>query len=381
VAVVLREQEQIKALTAGHTAPAITLDFVSGAQAYKKHRSRAGAFRGLKVAASISGVTIIVLGAFGFWLNHTYAGRALPFSYVGDVSVGGLTQPQIKSALDAHVKELKVTFIDGGLTRTVPASAFGATFDTDTASKQIIPDFNPFAFLDRRSISVPVKVNDYQIDGYMRLNIHPGQTKPSDAQIVKDKIKLVVKPQVQGFRSDPQFVASQVRLALAGLQSAVINVNAVTLKPKIAEADLTDDVIKANKLLGTNVTIAYGKSMNIVTPAQKLAWVEFDSANSAKDVQFNFSRSLVRQFVVDLAKKYQAPAVAPVASTDPSAAPAPVTPNEVIDNIEEVTDAIVAGLNSGQATASKFVASKSQPTPSVSAAPQASTTVASLAQN
>lgn len=368
VTVVLREQELINELTAGHTAPAVKLDFAAGAQMYKKKRSRMSIFRGLKIAAMFGIVTVVALGGFGFWLNNKYAGRALPFSYVGGVSVGGLTQSEIKQALDARTKELKITFVDGGLTRTVPASMFGAQFDTETASKQIIPDFNPFAFLDRRSVTVPVKVNDYQVDGYMRINIHPGQTKPSDATIVKDKTKLSIKPQVSGFRSDPKFVADAMRQSLGGLTSPVINVNAVTLKPTIASTDLSDDVERANKLLSTNVTIAYGKSMNVITPAQKMAWMQFDSTNGSKDIRINFSRSLVRQYVVDLAKKYQTPVatVAPTA-TDPAAAPVPVTPIEPIDNIEQVTDAIVAGLNSGQATASKFLATKGQASQPVSA--------------
>lgn len=380
VAVVLREQEQLKAMTVGHKVPAVTLDFATGAKAYKKHRSRSGIFRGLKVAATLSMVTIFALGGFGFWLNHKYAGRALPFSYVGGISVGGLTQPQIKQALDNHTKELTVTFVDGGLTKTVPATTFGAAFDTETASNQIIPDFNPFAFLDRRSLDVPVKVNDYQVDGYMRLNINPGQTKPADALIVKDKTKLVITPQVMGFRSDPVFVAESIRLGLANLKSPVINVNAVTLKPTIAATDLADDVEKANKLLGTNITIAYGRSLHVIAPAQKLAWVQFDESGGTKDVQINFSRTLVRQYVLDLAKRYQTPVVAPTTSLEPGAVAAPLTPVAAIDNIEEVTDAIVAGLTSGQATASKFVASKSQGAPSVSAAQKISP-VATLAQN
>jgi hypothetical protein len=123
VAVVLREQALINELTAGHSAPVVKLDFAAGAKAYRKYRTRSGIFRGLKIAASISMVLVVIMGGFGYWLNHKYAGRALPFSYVGGMSVGGLTQTEIKQALDNRTKELKVTFIDGGLTRTVPESS------------------------------------------------------------------------------------------------------------------------------------------------------------------------------------------------------------------------------------------------------------------
>lgn len=368
------------------TPPVRSLDFVAGAKAYKKSRTRSGILRGLKVAGVMSAVTVMALGGFGFWLNNKYAGRALPFSYIGDVSVGGLTQPEIKAALDNHVKDLKITFVDGGLTRTVPASQFGAKFDTDAVSRQIIPDFNPFAFLDRRSLQVPVKINDYQVDGYLRINVHPGQTKPNDAQIVKDKTKLVVKPQTFGFRTDPAFVADNIRTSLAELKNPQINVNAVSLKPRIFDTDLSDDVAKANKLLSTNVSIAYGRTMNVITPAQKLSWIEFGTSYGTKDVRVSFSRSQIRQFVIDLAKKYQTPTtVAPVAQTatadpaaptDPAATLAPQT-IAVIDNIEEVVDAIVSGLNNGQATASKFVASKSQSTQPVTSTVTPANVVAS----
>ena len=91
-----------------------------------------------------------------------------------------------------------------------------------------------------------------------------------------------------GFRTDPSFVAERIRTGLASMQSPVINVNAATLKPKVAVDDLTDDVVKANKLLSTNVTINYGRTVTVITAAQKLAWIQFENTNSNKDIQISF---------------------------------------------------------------------------------------------
>lgn len=353
--------------------PTKKLDFAAGAKAYKKRRFQGSLAHGAKIGIMISLCAVVAIGGFGFWLNKTYSGRALPFSYVGGISVGGLTEAQIKTALDNRTKELKVTFVEGGFTRTVPASAFGAKFDTAKAARQITPDFNPFAFLDRRSIEVPVQINDYQVDGYMRVYIHPSQTKPSDAQIVKEKNKLVLKPQITGFRSDPAFAVKSIKMSLSGLNDAVINVGAATLKPSIAEKDLTDDLARANSLLGTNVSVSYGRSMNIVTPAQKLAWMQFDTSFGTKDLTVSFSRTQIRQYVLDLAKKYQKTVQVATAAPSEGQALSPVVQNlNSIENIEEVTDAIATALNSGQSTAQKFIASNDKtPQPVAATASQA----------
>ena len=90
--------------------PTKKLDFAAGARAYKKRRFQGSLAHGAKIGIMISLCAVMVIGGFGFWLNKTYSGRALPFSYVGGISVGGLTEPEIKQALDNRTKELKITF-------------------------------------------------------------------------------------------------------------------------------------------------------------------------------------------------------------------------------------------------------------------------------
>ena len=79
-------------------------------------------------------LVIIALGAVGFALNQKYSGRALPYSYIGNISIGGLTAAEIKTALDLQASETMVTFTEGGLTRTVSADMFSTQFDTEKAA-------------------------------------------------------------------------------------------------------------------------------------------------------------------------------------------------------------------------------------------------------
>jgi hypothetical protein len=358
---VLGAEEQIEDLVLAATKQNInralaqqnvpTLDFSAGAKAYKKRHMKRSAGHGFRVAATLVACTLVAVAGVGFYLNNLYSGRALPFSYVGDVSVGGLSEAQIKKVLDDKVNELTVTFVDGGLQKTVSASSFGVKVDTAAVSKRLVTDINPFAFLDRRRVEVPVTINDYQVDGFMRLNIHNSQQKPTDARIDKDTNKIFVKPEGTGFKSDPKFAAHSIKVAFAQLNNAVVNVNAATIKAKVTSNDLQDDIDKANRLLKTNVTIAYGSSVQVVSYNQKLAWLDINSSFNEKDANFTFSRSLIRQYVRDLATKYQYPIKK---GTDKNAAVYAVQ----IENIEEVTDAIFAGLSRGEATAQKFVAVK-----------------------
>ncbi len=332
------------------------MDFSAGAKAHKKKKLTGSVRRGFAISGGILTVLILVVGAFGAILNHKYSGRALPFTYVGNLSVGGLTQEQIKKALDQNAKNMEVTFVDGGLKKTVPVSLFGAKFDTETASKQAVTGFNPFAFLDRRSIDMPVSLNDYQVDGYLRLNIHPTQSKAENAEIIKNKNNFAIKQEIQGFRSDPKFVAERIKIGMASLSNPIINLNAATLKPEITAADLNDDIVRANNLLNTNVTVSYFGYTTVITPTQKMSWISFSDASGGKDIKISFSKSLVRDYILSLAKQYQKPVkIDPKQDVDGQKTNAVLQAKNPIENIEEVADNIVAALNSGQATSERFI--------------------------
>jgi hypothetical protein len=324
-----------------------TIDFSIGAKAYKKSQTRASFMRGLFIASMIAITFAVIIGGIGLYINYKFAGRALPLTYIGGLRVGGLTQAEIKTALDKRAETITITLIDGGLVRTVTPAQFSAQFDTAAASTEATATgFKPFAFLQKRQIDVPVTVNEKQVEGYVTVEVASMQTKPENAKIVKEKGKLVLQSEIAGFRSESAFLAKRIGYLLGSMDDPVINVNTITQKPQIYASDLADDFEKANALLKTNIALQYGGTTFRPTEKQKLEWLKLNEVSGTKDLNIEFSKGLVRQYVVDMTKKFQ-----PAAPTDPSA---PLPQSLAFINIDEVVTQLQNALQNGNATTARL---------------------------
>ena len=330
-----------------------TLDFSKGAKAYKKRILKESLLHGFAISVYVLAGFTALLAAGGIYVNHKYAGRAIPFTYIGEISVGGLNEQQIKEALDLRVKEMQITFVDGGLTRTVPISQFAVTIDTAAVAHEATNEkFNPFAYLNKRRLEASVVVNERQVNGYIATTINPTKTQSENAKIVIEKKKLVIQPETQGFRTSPQFVNDRLKLALSTMSNPVINVNTVTLKPDVYATDLEDDLARANTLLNTTVALQYGKTTIKPSLDDKISWVQITETPGSNNVAISFSKPLIRQYVLAQAGKFQAGGI--TANNAADSATLVTQKGTVIDNIDEATDGLVAALNNGTAVTQKL---------------------------
>jgi hypothetical protein len=334
-------------------------DFAAGAKTYRRSQLKGKAIK----IAIIFGISILllvaILGAIGYVLNQRYAGRALPYTYVGEISIGGLTQPEIKAVLDKRAKDISVTLKEAGLTREVPISAFGANFDTQKASESAITGFNPFGYLTKRSFSVPVDVNELYIDGYLRMNVADMQTDAKNAEIVKAKKELVIVPEIVGFRTSTAYVVDQLRKQLPTLDDPVINLSTATDRPTITQADLQDDIDTARKLVSTKVGVRVYNSIITPTEEQKLSWLEIKEVPNSTEVQIQFSQSKVREYVFELAKKYTTEPENEllITNADGTKALQPGKKGNQIINVDEVASGLFRALSGQQAQVIAFTMS------------------------
>lgn len=335
-------------------------DFAAGAKTYRRSQLKGRAIKMAIIFAVSILVLIAILGAIGYVLNQRYAGRALPYTYVGDISIGGLTQPEIKAVLDKRASEIMVTLKEGGLTREVPVSTFGASFDTKKASESAITGFNPFGYLTKRSFSVPVEVNDRYIDGYIRLNVANMQTDAENATIVKSKKELVIVPETVGFRTSTAYVTEQLRKQLPTLDNPVINLSTATDRPAITQADLQDDIETARKLISTGVGVKVYNSVIKPTEEQKLSWLEIKEVPNSTEVQIQFSQSKVREYVFELAKKYttEPENEQVITNTDGTKTLQPGKKGMQITNVDEVATSLFRALSGQQAQIIAFTMSE-----------------------
>ena len=324
------------------------VDFAAQAKVYKRKHLKQSMLKGLFVFGCVLLAVLILIAALGYYLNQRYAGRALPYTYIGSISIGGLTQAEIKTALDNRAQDLQVTFTEGGLTRTVSASDLGADFNTQKASEQAITGFNPFSYLTKRTLTVPVDVNERYVDGYLRLHVAALQTGVENAQIIKAKKELVIVPETYGFRTNTKYVTEQLNQQLATLQDPTVNLSAVTDRPTITKADLQDDIDTARRLIASNVGVQAYNTVIRPSEDQKLAWLEIQQIPGTNEVQLQFSQAKVREYVFEASKKYNTEPVAEqlVMNPDGTSTVKAGTLGSKVANIDDVASALYRALSS-----------------------------------
>jgi len=307
------------------------MDFERGAREFRKKQLNASLVKGTTEAAIITAVILMVLTTAGLMINKKYQGRSLPFTYVGNVSIGGKTKEQIKILLDQHFAQMNVTFNEGGLQRQASLGQLGISIDTKSLSEQAIPGrLSPLAFLNWQRLNAKVNMSDKFIAGYVALHINASQTKAQDAKLIINKNQLIIQPEIVGFKSDGKAIAQQIKYALASANVPIIDVTTITAKPSVKSKDLTDDLSHINSLLQTPVSVKIGYTTIKPTLKQKLAWLSLNQQPGAINVGADFSKGLIRSYILDQVKKYQPP-----------------TNGVVVDNIDEVTDSLATALKNG----------------------------------
>jgi hypothetical protein len=324
------------------------VDFTVGAKAYRKKRLANNLYSYTCKALLVFAFFGVILVSAGLAINHKYQGRALPLTYVGDVSIGGMTRSQIKHILDNRYDSMLITFTDGGLVRKASLKQLGITVDTNSLAEQAVPKrVNPFSYLNWQRLETPVAVNERIVAGYMQAKFNSSKTKSEDAQLIIEKSKLKVNGELAGFQTDPKNIVQQIKYSLARASEPSINVNVVTIKPRVAAADLVDDFTRANTLLQTPVSIKYGYTTIKPTLQQKVAWLQLSQAPGSKYVNVDFSKGLVRSYIVDQVKKMRSYQIAKTSADGGTNADQTNQNDFSIDNIDEVTTAVVNSLKTG----------------------------------
>lgn len=288
----------------GNGSSATEEEFKIRAKEFKKSQLKGKIIKKLVIFGVFLGIIILALGTVGLVLNHKYAGKALPYSYIGDISIGGLTAAEIKTALDLRAQETMVTFTEAGLTRQVPVNEFSPNFDTEKASKAAIVGFNPFNYLTKRNFSVPVSIEENQVDGYLQLNVADMQTTTLNAELIKSKEGILIKEERKGFRTSTAYVVEQLKKQLSTMQDPVISLSAAYEQPQITAEDLKDDLENANSMISTDVSLKVWNSKISPSKEDKIDWLDIRQVQGTNNIVIEFSQAKVREYVFGVASKY-----------------------------------------------------------------------------
>jgi hypothetical protein len=279
-------------------------EFKARAKQFKRSQIKARLLKKLAIFGIFVAVVVVILAIIGLVLNNRYAGRALPYSYIGDISIGGLTEAEIKAVLDKKANKTVITLTEGGLTRYVKPIEFSAKFNTEQASKDAMVGFNPFNYLTKREFNVPVSIEEKQVDGYIRLHVADKQTNAENADIIKQGKEIVIKPEVQGFRTSTTYVTKEIEKQLSLMKNPVVSLSAEYDRPDITSEDLKDDLKRASDLVNTDIALKVFNTKIAPKTEDKINWLSIKKVQNTNDVVIEFDQTKVREYVFGIAQKY-----------------------------------------------------------------------------
>lgn len=279
-------------------------EFKARAKQFKRSQIKAKVLKKLVIFGIFVAVVVVILAIIGLVLNNRYAGRALPYSYIGDISIGGLTEAEIKAVLDKKANKTVITLTEGGLTRYVKPIEFSAKFNTEQASKDAMVGFNPFNYLTKREFNVPVSIEEKQVDGYIRLHVADKQTNAVNADIIKQGKEIVIKPEVQGFRTSTTYVTKEIEKQLSLMKNPVVSLSAQYEQPDITSEDLKDDLKRASDLVNTDIALKAWNTKIAPKTEDKINWLSIKKVQNTNDVVIEFDQAKVREYVFGVAQKY-----------------------------------------------------------------------------
>jgi len=299
----------------------------------------------------------VILAMVGFYVDRIYRGRALPYSYIGSVAIGGMSEAQVITTLRQQESQLTIRFTDGGLTTTVPASRLGIEFNVQQLAAQITHhSFNPFYYLSVHHFAASPNFTGNQLSQFLKQYVNNTKTAPENAAIIKTKSGLAIKPELQGFQANIEYLSKNILSKVSDFSNPTINVNTVSTNPQIYKSDLAEQLSKGNALLKNPVAIKYKNT--VITPSiqEKLDWLKITQVPGTTSDSLTFTPALVRAYVLAQANKFQQHISNSSAQTPDQTVS--TYQGTVINNIDDVTNQIVQAMNSSTPAVVTFTASQ-----------------------
>jgi hypothetical protein len=321
------------------------IDFALNARLYRRKLLAERWTRRLSIVMYGLLALAVILAVVGFYVDHIYRGRALPYSYVGSVAIGGMSEAQVITALRQQESQLTIRFTDGGLATTIPVSKLGIEFNIQQLADQITHhSFNPFYYLSVHHFAASPNFTGNQLSQFLNQYVNNTKTAPENAVIIKTKSGLAIKPELQGFQANIDYLSKNILSKTADLSNSTISVNTVSTNPQIYRSDLAEQLSKGNTLLKNPVTIKYRNT--VITPSlqDKLDWLQITQVPGTTSDSLTFTPALVRAYVLAQANKFQQH----ISSSSAQLPGQTVSTYQgtVINNIDDVTNQIVQAMNS-----------------------------------
>ncbi|MDO5672219.1 MAG: L,D-transpeptidase [Actinomycetaceae bacterium] len=240
---------------------------------------------GLKVLVFVI-LPLMVLTAALYVMQ--YWSRALPGTYVGNLSVAGLNQAELVSALEKESANTTVTinFPDGP--QTLDLGTLGLSIDAQASAKAVFADHRTVSnFLNPGSEGhrfLPILIDEAPIRekaAHTLTGMHGGK-EPQNAQVYYEASiqEFQVAPDIAGLGVTPSALFDAAKDAALQLSSTTVDLAFVELAPAITSADLGKVSQRANAMLHTDLAVQVGRHSKTPSTDQRASWITFEPANA-----------------------------------------------------------------------------------------------------
>jgi len=249
---------------------------------------------------------LFVVAAVVVGVNVRYHGRVLPGVLVGNVTVHGMAEPEVRKVVEEQKSQLKVVFQDDETNLTAAAEELGMMVDVDATVQQTLHArrngdvSNNLALWHMQSVPLIYNNDAGLLKDYIIRHFPKSYIDPKDAQLVFSDAtqRFEVQPGVPG----KGFDIKRIETALPDLarypRIMVLPVTTAPVEPLVNDASAA----KAQKDINEQIAIKLeflrdGKTAYNVTAAEIAKWVHFEPDTTAGTLTPNIDTAKVEQFL------------------------------------------------------------------------------------
>ena len=329
------------------------------------------ASRKSKVVAAVTTLfVLLVAGAAGVFFY--YGSHALPGTKLAGHDVGGQTRAQVRETIDTLVADQNVELVSPeGESTEVDLAQAGVFVDAARTVDAVFGANEHFASRVKGIFSSPevepvVVVNYALLDDYASSIESSDEIEATNAKVSFDAeaASFTVSESATGFGVDTEAVEEALLVAAGDLSDTVIDVSLVDVDPDLPTdlAQAAADSANAWLALDIQTTDADG-SVATAEPAVVASWVEFVPVEDSLETKIK--EDAVEEWVTTFAEASNREVENGVQNVNSSGAVVSTAKEGVagraVENIEAITEAIVAAFGSGSSFSGEFAYTEIQP--------------------
>lgn len=272
-----------------------------------KPRSR----KGMIIAGSLIGITLLGLGGGAFGLHSYYADRALPGTSIAGEDISGLSGDQVRAVLAKHTADIDFSFQVGSETVTASRAELGIEYDLETMYNQAMSPSQSLSSIvsallsSTNNVEPSVTLNEEKLSDFSgKLALKAGPVVKQASISASANGEFTVNPAVVGKAVNMDKLKTDLLAAAQTLQgNPVIIAEVSDVEPTITTADAEAVVADAKALAEQEISVSDGIDIFSADAAVRKSWVIVpESADGTKLEAPRFDEEKVKQWVDKTAK-------------------------------------------------------------------------------